>query len=116
MEEKCKNRKRNDTLLIIGILLGMGCLALLIRFVFFQTGNRAVVTIDNVVVFEQELSVDCQIPIQTNQGYNLFQIENRVASVVEADCRDQICVEHVGISKKGETIVCLPHKLIVEIQ
>ena len=33
----------------------------------------------------------------------------------EADCPDQICVRHKAISKSGESIVCLPHKVVVEI-
>ena len=32
-----------------------------------------------------------------------------------ADCRDQICVRHRAVSAVGESIICLPHKLVVEI-
>ena len=31
------------------------------------------------------------------------------------NCPDKICVNHAAISKKGETIVCLPHKVVVEV-
>ena len=36
-------------------------------------------------------------------------------SVNNKDCPDKICVNHAAISKKGETIVCLPHKVVVEV-
>lgn len=111
-----KNKKKNDMILIAGILLGMGLLLILSRFVFFKTGRVAVVSVDKQVILEQPLSEDCRIPIQTSKGYNLLQIQDGVVSIEEADCKDQICVEHVDIQRKGETIVCLPHKLVVEIQ
>ena len=36
--------------------------------------------------------------------------------IKNADCRDGICVSRGKINKVGESIVCLPHKLIVEIK
>ena len=36
--------------------------------------------------------------------------------MTEADCPDKICVNTGKISKIGETIVCLPHRVVVEIQ
>lgn len=34
----------------------------------------------------------------------------------KADCKDQICADHKAIEKSGETIVCLPHKVVIEIR
>ena len=37
--------------------------------------------------------------------------------MIDADCNDLVCVRSFGaISKPGETILCLPHKLIVEVR
>ena len=33
----------------------------------------------------------------------------------EANCRDQICVRHKAISKNGESIICLPHSVYIEV-
>ena len=33
----------------------------------------------------------------------------------DANCPDKICEGHNKISYKGETIVCLPHKVVIEI-
>lgn len=115
-EAKQHRMKQGDWILIGGLLLGAGLLLLLIRIVFMSDGTKAVVTLDGTVVMEQDLEEDCSISIQTQEGYNIFQVQNGRASISEADCRDQICVEHTEISRKGETIVCLPHKLVVEIR
>ena len=47
---------------------------------------------------------------------NLLVIKDGQAYVSEADCPDKICVAHKPVQKKGETIICLPHKLVVEVQ
>lgn len=114
--ERNKGRRPGDWILIVSLLSGSVILLLLIRGVFFSEGIKAVVTLDGRVVLEQNLEEDCQIPIQTTEGYNVLQVQDGKAGIVEADCRDQICVSHTTISQTGETIVCLPHKLVVEIQ
>lgn len=115
-EKQQTHKKRNDWILIGSILVVILGLLVVTLVLTSKRGTTAVVTLDGTVILEQDLTQDCSIPIQTGMGYNRFQVQDGVASVTEADCRDQICVEHKGISNKGETIVCLPHKLIVEIQ
>ena len=46
---------------------------------------------------------------------NLLEIEGDRIRIKEADCGDQICVRRGWASKNGETIVCLPNYVIVEI-
>lgn len=47
--------------------------------------------------------------------YNLIEVDGEQIRIKEANCGDQVCVRRGWISKSGETIVCLPHKLVVEI-
>ena len=54
--------------------------------------------------------------IELDEGYNKVVIENESIAIEEADCRDGVCKEFGFISKPGETIVCLPHKLYIVIQ
>ncbi len=49
------------------------------------------------------------------ESYNLLSVENGKVSMEAADCRDQICVRHIPISSHRESIICLPHKLVVEL-
>lgn len=48
-------------------------------------------------------------------SYNLLAVSASGVSMESADCPDQICVHHIPISGAGESIICLPHKLAVEI-
>ncbi|HLQ40804.1 MAG TPA: NusG domain II-containing protein [Tetragenococcus sp.] len=47
--------------------------------------------------------------------YNLIEIKGDQIRIKEANCGDQICVRRGWAKKNGETIVCLPHKLVLEV-
>ena len=116
MEE---NKKKND-LLSIGVLL-MVALAAYFWISFFQGANTkngvAVVTIDDVEYGRFPLVVDTEERIEVPDGsYNLLVIQDGKADVTEASCPDGICVNHRAISKQGQSIVCLPNKVVVEIE
>ena len=34
----------------------------------------------------------------------------------EADCPDHLCMKQGEISHKGETIVCLPNRVVIEVE
>lgn len=36
-------------------------------------------------------------------------------SIEDADCPDKICLKQGFINKPGQSIICLPHKLVIEI-
>ena len=48
--------------------------------------------------------------------YNLIEVKGNRILIKEADCGDQICVRRGWIEQSGETIVCLPHKLLIEVK
>lgn len=48
--------------------------------------------------------------------YNLIEVKGNRIRIKEADCGDQICVRRGWIEQSGETIVCLPHKLLIEVK
>ena len=50
------------------------------------------------------------------EHYNLILIEDGKVSVADADCPDQLCVRQRSISGNGESIICLPHRLVVQIE
>jgi hypothetical protein len=66
-------------------------------------------------IFDPKL-VGQTIPIETKYGFNLIEIGDEKVRVIEADCPDKIDVKQGYISNIGETIVCLPNKLVVEIK
>ena len=56
-----------------------------------------------------------RIILDGNVGKCVLVIRNGEAYMEEADCPNQICVHHAPIRYKGETIVCLPNRIIIEV-
>lgn len=107
--------KRLDLILIAGVLV----LAGIIYLVFLgsaEDGGKAVITVDGQVVQELPLDEDTTYQVDTPEGYNIVEIKDGWADVIEADCRDGLCADQKRIHKTGETIVCLPHKMVVTIE
>lgn len=55
------------------------------------------------------------IPLGSSLGYNTLVIETGAVHMTAASCPDQVCVHTGPISKPGQTIVCLPNRVVVEI-
>jgi hypothetical protein len=112
--------KRNDFILIAVILaVTLFTIAGIRIWQKNNTGDGAVavVTIDGAVYGSYPLSEDASERIELADGsYNILTISEGYADVVEASCPDQICVHHNRIKYSGESIVCLPNKLIVQIK
>lgn len=84
-----------------------------------DVGKLAVIRLDGEVYEKIDLdavAVAYDIKIETEGGYNIIHVEHGAISVSEADCRDQICVRQGTIDSSGVPIVCMPHKLTIEIE
>ncbi len=82
-------------------------------------GTTAVIRVDGEVYEKIDLdavAVAYDMEIKTQYGYNKLHIEHGAISITEADCRDHICVSQGRVSTSGVPIVCLPHRLTVEIE
>lgn len=106
---------RNDAILIAALLLAGGALALWLGLTR-QAGGVARVQVDGETVMELPLSQDARVVLGEGGHTNTLVIENGAARVEQADCPDQVCVRQGAVRYNGESIVCLPHKLIVSIE
>ena len=63
-----------------------------------------------------ELNEDQIIPITIDGGVaNTVVIQDGKASMQSATCPDGLCKKQGQISRQKQTIVCLPHKVVVEV-
>ena len=60
-------------------------------------------------------ATNASFTIETEHGYNNVVITNGEVDVVSADCKNQVCVNTKEATKAGDWIVCLPHKVEIEI-
>ena len=108
-------RKRRNDLILIGLLLIILAAASAALLLFRAEGDTVTVLIDGRVWGEYALHEDRQIEIRNGDGYNLLVIENGRAQVAQASCPDGICSSHRPIGHDGESIICLPNKVVIEI-
>ena len=112
-----KNKKRNDIILAALILI-VAAAGIFLLNIFKTDGAFVVVKVDGVETERYALSEKAEIIITTgdnNEFKNTLVIEDNKAFIKNANCPDKICEGHKAISFKGETIVCLPHKVVIEI-
>lgn len=65
--------------------------------------------------FAMPLSKDDVLTVASSAGTNVVEVQSGKVRVSEADCPNQDCVDQGRISNAGQQIVCLPHKLVVNI-
>lgn len=117
VKKKSRNGlKRADFYLITGLLIVTAVLLGVIQFGMKKPGEMVVVKVDGNVVKEISLNENTAFDIEGYQGgINRIVIEDGNVAMADADCPDKLCVHTGKIKKTGETIVCLPHRVVVEI-
>lgn len=111
------SKRRRMDFILIAVVMFIALISAVIVYLTHNKGDMAVIKVDGNIVSELSLSDNTTIIIEGYQGgSNTVSIIDGKAYVSEADCPDEICVKTGGISRAGETIVCLPHRVVVEIR
>lgn len=112
-----KKLKLGDFLIIVVLLI--------ISFTpFYMLHNQekaddqiiVIVKINNREVKRLSLAKDQKWRYQKNGRINIVQIKKHKIRVIDANCKDQVCVKEGWKSESGDTIVCLPHKFLIELK
>lgn len=113
---KSLEKKHRNDIILVAVLLFAALAAFAVIQLTKKSGGYAVVVQEGKEIASYPLSEDISVTFQSsNGGYNTLVIKDGKADVTEADCPDKLCVNQHSISFNGETIVCLPNKLVVKI-
>ena len=112
---KQKKVKRNDRLLITGLFAVTLLLLIWQNTAGAREGAFVVVTLDGEEKGSYSLRKEARIPMISENGYNLLIIGEGKAWIEEADCPDGLCRRQKAISREGESLICLPHRLAVTV-
>ncbi len=74
----------------------------------------AQITVDGEIYREMDLSEDGMLVVKTKGGHNIVNVKNGEIFIVEATCPDKLCVRHGKLKGRYDSIVCLPHKIVIE--
>ncbi len=107
---------KNDIILLLILAIAGLCVTGGYRLLHRTTGDTVTITVDGRTYRTLPLSVDTTLDIPgADGGTNHLEIKNGHASITEADCPDKFCVHQTSIRHNGESLVCLPHKVIVKV-
>ncbi len=83
-------------------------------------GLTAVITVDGKeykkVALTGHTGTESFTITQADGDSNTIEVKDEQIRISKATCGDQVCVRTGAITKRGETIVCLPHKLVIEVK
>lgn len=101
---------------LMGIVLALAFLFWIIPRglgVFAKTeASRVRITVAGEEYGTYSLSEDQTIEINDT---NICEIKDGKVNMIEADCPDQLCIRQGSIHIQGESIVCLPNRVVLEI-
>lgn len=117
MKVNNKKKIRNDIILIIILCITTGVACFFLYFKNDDIKNMQLqILVDGKLIEEYSYSADegFDKEIVLDIG-NTVVIENGQVYMKEADCPDGLCISQGKISKAGQSIICLPHKLVVRL-
>ena len=112
-----KSRIKNDVILM-AVLLAAVCIVSV--FLYFKNRDFSKLTVEisvngeTVYTFPLGESSEYNMEMQLDTG-NYLVIENGFVYVKDAACPDRLCVKQGKISEAGQSIICLPHRLVIKI-
>ncbi len=111
-----KNKKLKNDIILVAVVLLLAAAGFMLSNILKSEGVYAVVKVEGKEAYKYALTENVRTVITSDNGNrNVFVIENGQAFIESASCKDQICVKHKKIKNEGESIICLPHKVVVEI-
>lgn len=111
--------KKADIILFI-VLLILGVAVSIPGFVSASNNNDSddlmvEIRIGNTPYGTYSINEDQEILVSDNDHINKVIIKDKKVYMEEASCHNQVCVRQGRISRGGQTIICLPNRVVVEI-
>ncbi len=106
-----KGLKKGD-IAVIAVALVLLILSIGLTFLIRKDGKTVRVYEDNKLKYEGSLLIDKTVEL----SHNTVKIKDGKAYMESSSCKNKICINTGKISNSGESVVCLPNKVIIEIE
>lgn len=109
--------KKKDVIIIIIALAAAAALYLVSQISLGAQASTVVVMLDGEEVLRRPLAMEDTYEIAQEDGsVNVIAVEGGAVYMKEANCRDGLCIRQGKMKNAAKTIVCLPHKLVVQME
>ena len=105
---------RKDGFLVLIILILAGILELL--FGIRSQGSQVIITSNGQQYGIYDLHSEQRIVVNCDTGYNVVVIQDGSVFIEDANCPDKYCMKQGKMSDASKSLICLPHKLVVEVK
>ena len=104
---------KNDIKLIVIVLIVI--ILLFSLTLFRKKANIANVYYENELILEIDLSINKIYEVDGYNGKVKIEVLNNQIRVVNENSPYHLCSKQGFVSKSGESIICLPNKIIIEL-
>ncbi len=110
-----KSFSKNDLYLIIAFLAVFALITVFLQLTG-KEGTQVQVSVDAKVIATYPLSEDISVVIDGfGGGTNRLEIKGGSAYLTDTSCPDHLCEKMGKINSVGQSIICLPNRVVVEI-
>ena len=107
-------KKADIILLIVLVLVGLASTAYV---AMSRSGGDTVIIEQNGDLYgKYSLFEDRTITIEGKHSTNIVTIADGSVTMAKSTCKNQVCVRHGAIAATGESIICLPNRVVVRIE
>ena len=110
--------RKNDYLLLVFLII-LTSLGYLLHGSTTSTPNKILIVQHDQNILQkiqlQKIQTPKKIEIPTEHGTVIVQIDHNGAYIVDSPCRDKLCIHQGKITHTGQTIVCMPEKVLLTL-
>lgn len=110
-------KKADIILLIVLVVIGLAATGLI--GVSKSDGDTVIIENHGKMFAKYSLyeNTEIDVPCESVANGKLHvSISDGQVRVTESCCTNQVCVKHSAINKSGESIICLPNRIVVKIE
>lgn len=110
------NKKTVSTIVVLALLCVGGISAWLTMNSIPVSSPVAEIYSYGRLIRTVDLSHDDSFTVECDEGFNTILVKDGKISVTAADCPDKVCVRSEALPRGSVPIVCLPHRLEIQIR
>lgn len=110
--------KKGDIAIILAVFVLANIFGYMVSINKEKAAKEVIIVRDGKIIHKYKIDDTYERTIKLDFGneHNIVEIKDGKVTMTESNCPDKVCIETKPISKNGEMIVCLPHKLYVKIE
>lgn len=105
--------------IILAIVIAIVGIAASIYLTMHDTdikNGKVIIHANNKIYGEYPLNEDREVKVKEGDHINKITIKDGNVQMSFSNCKNQDCVKQGSINDSSKSIICLPHKVVVEIE